>query len=315
MQRYFIKFSYIGTEYRGLQKNIFQSEHIIHDTDTIQGALECAFSVLRPKCTVWPKISTSSRTDTGVHALCNTAHVDIQNSCNGIYNPSIVCKDVNRYLTKCRHDIRLLEFVPVKETFHARHVATQRKYIYRFMIPKVSTNHQLPLIEKSHTHCFRDKNFDIERMKRGARLFLGTKDFKTFSASPKTKTNLLYRRTIDEFTVEKSHPLMPMDPLSQNYEFWQVLCSSRSFLYNQVRRMVTALLHLGAGYITERDINCMLQVPNHQNWIRHLPLVPPSGLHLINVEYSQETLDKYIIKCKPTTPNNPIVKPIDLDET
>lgn len=78
--------------------------------------------------------------------------------------------------------------------------------------------------------------------------------------------------------------------------------------------MVSALLQLGAGCITEKDISCMLQVPGHHNWMNTIHMVPSTGLHLINVEYPQGTLDKYIIKCEPPTPNNYISVPIDLDE-
>lgn len=61
MRRYFIKFSYLGTNYRGLQKNGISSENILMlDTDTIQGAIETAFSTIIPRCVKWPRLTSSS---------------------------------------------------------------------------------------------------------------------------------------------------------------------------------------------------------------------------------------------------------------
>ncbi|XP_078045621.1 tRNA pseudouridine synthase-like 1 isoform X2 [Augochlora pura] len=295
MYRYLIKFSYIGTQYRGLQKNGIRSDYIINDVDTIQGAIECAFRALIPKCINSPKLSTSSRTDVGVHAFCNAAHVDLQNQYNFVYNPVFVLKNINRYFIKCHHDIRLLDFIPVTADFQARRYAKSRTYIYRFMIPKSDVPYGIPIMEKSHTYCYRKENFNIEPVIRATRLFLGQKNFETFAAKSK-REGIKYVRTLNRFTVEKSSPLMPIDPLTNNFEFWQIQCSSQSFLYNQVRRMVTVLLALGAGIITEKDILCMLQVPGHRHWNRQLQVVPSLGLHLVNVEYSQEDMDKYALK-------------------
>ena len=64
----------------------------------------------------------------------------------------------------------------------------------------------------------------------------------------------------------------------------------------QVRKIVTALLALGIGKITEKDITVMLQVPGHKNYITSLGLVPPHGLYLLNVGYNQNYLDEHIIK-------------------
>lgn len=74
--------------------------------------------------------------------------------------------------------------------------------------------------------------------------------------------------------------------------------------------MVGALFALGNNIITEKDINIMLQVPNHKNWIPKVSTVPPSGLYLANVEYCQEKIDDYIIKYE-ASPKDYTVTPID----
>lgn len=54
--------------------------------------------------------------------------------------------------------------------------------------------------------------------------------------------------------------------------------------------MVGALITLGSGHITEKDITVMLQVPSHHNWNSRVTPVPPNGLHLLNVEYDPDEL-------------------------
>ncbi|XP_012543316.1 tRNA pseudouridine synthase-like 1 isoform X4 [Monomorium pharaonis] len=222
----------------GLQRQI---DNFVRDTDSIQGALEAALLTILPKSQIRPVLTLSSRTDAGVHALGNSAHVELENKYNKIYNSTDVKKYVNRYFNKCGHTVR------------------------------------------SH-------DFDIDRVKRGIQLFMGTKDFTTFSAKAITDRKIRYVRALDNFTLEEAQPLMPFDPLSHNFTYWHFTCKARSFLYNQVRRMIGALIALGIGKITEKDITIMLQVPSHNNWNPRVTPVPPNGLHLLNVEYDTDEL-------------------------
>lgn len=59
--------------------------------------------------------------------------------------------------------------------------------------------------------------------------------------------------------------------------------------------MVGALIALGLGNVTEKDITVMLQVPSHHNWNPRITPVPPRGLHLANVEYDPDELRRCII--------------------
>ena len=244
------------------------------------------------------------RTDAGVHALCNTAHVDLYNKHNYLYNPNLALIYMNRYFFKCKHDVRLLEFIPVTEDFHARFFAKSRTYVYRFMRAKDQNEHRIPISETSHAYHLRSDTFDIERLERATQLFMGTKDFRTFSTESITTKPVQYVRKLDAITVEKGQPLMSFDPLCQNFDFWNITFKARSFLYKQVRRMVAALINVGTGRLTERDINIMLQVPNHQNWDPRIHIVPAHGLYLANIEYSDEELDKCIIEFKQSPDSN-----------
>ncbi|KAH0956719.1 hypothetical protein HN011_007830 [Eciton burchellii] len=294
MVRYFLKFSYIGTHYRGIQKQ--SVENYVRDIDTIQGAIEAALVNLLPKSQIRPVLHLSSRTDAGVHALCNTAHVELENKYNHIYDSSDVKKFANRYFNKCGHFIRLLDFIPVTNAFHARYCCKSRTYVYRFMTPKVFNEQRIPIIEGKHSHFIRSSNFDIDRMKNAMQLFMGTKDFTTFSARTITNRKIKYVRSLQTFTLEETQPLMFFDSLSENFRYWHVTCKARSFLYNQIRRMVGSLIALGLGKITEKDITVMLQVPSHNNWDSRVQVISPNGLHLVNVEYDMEELKHMILE-------------------
>ncbi|XP_003394581.2 tRNA pseudouridine synthase-like 1 isoform X1 [Bombus terrestris] len=313
MTRYFIKFSYLGTLYSGMQKNIVKNTNIqIYDIDTIQGAIESAFSTLIPKCAVWPRLTCCSRTDHGVHAIHNLAHIDVKNKYSTIYNPVEALRYVNRYLINCSHNIRVLEAIPVKNTFHVRKCANSRTYLYRVLRAKNKNDHKIPIIEMDHCLHLKSDTFDPERIKRAIQLFMGTKDFRTFSAKTISNKPIKYVRNLYSLTFEKGSPLMPFDPLSENFEFWEFKCSAKSFLYKQVRRIVGTLIALGTGQITEKDIVVMLQVPGHHNFLPILRAAPSNGLYLLDVGYNQEYLDEHIIKYKIS--DNGIVIPLDETE-
>lgn len=288
MVRYLLKFSYIGTHYRGIQKQ--SVENYVRDADTIQGAIEAALGNLRPKSLIKPVLHLSSRTDAGVHALCNSAHVDLENKYNTIYGELNAKRYVNQYFSKCGHSIRLLDFVPVTNDFHARYCCKSRTYMYRFMFPKAPGEHRISLTESMHTYFVKNHEFDVDRVKNAVKLFMGTRDFTTFSSRPITDKKILYVRSLQALTLEETQPLMHFDPLSENFRYWNFTCKARSFLYKQIRRMVGALIALGLGKITEKDILVMLQVPSHHNWDTRIQVILPNGLHLVNVEYDAEEL-------------------------
>ncbi|KAG5317101.1 PUSL1 protein, partial [Acromyrmex heyeri] len=312
MVRYFLRFSYIGTQYRGLQRQ--SPDSFIRDTDSIQGALETALRTVTPKSLIVPSLCLSSRTDAGVHALGNTAHVELENKYNTVYNSSNVKKYVNRYFSKCGHSIRLLECIPVTRDFHVRIACKSRTYLYRFMIPKICGEQRISLPEIIHTYHLRSYNFDIDRARRGTQLLMGTKDFTTFSAKVTTDRKIQYVRALQAFTLEEAQPLMPFDPLSKNFTYFHFICKAKSFLYNQVRRMVGALIALGLGKITEKDITVMLQVPSHHNWNPCITPVPPNGLYLLNVEYDLDELRRCTILSEEEQEETPQLEELQWEE-
>lgn len=83
-------------------------------------------------------------------------------------------------------------------------------------------------------NCYRSETFDPEKISRATQLFMGLKDFRTFCSNRKSDTPVRYVRNLNSLTFEKGSPLMPYDPLSENFDFWDFKCTAKGFLYKQV---------------------------------------------------------------------------------
>jgi len=171
-----MQFSYMGTHFRGLQKQNYRikedqlSESEISsmyekDEVTVQGALESAvWNVVKPPNPV--KVVTSSRTDKGVHALVNTAHVDLLPSTltGSYFLPREITKLVNLWMVKKNLDVRLKRTVAVPATFHCRFDVVSRCYLYRVAVtPEISTS------AASTLNSWPNPPFEPKRKHRGSR--------------------------------------------------------------------------------------------------------------------------------------------------
>ncbi|XP_046754103.1 tRNA pseudouridine synthase A [Diprion similis] len=293
MKRYLLYMNYIGTRFRGMQRQ--------KSLRTIQGTIEEALAnSIEPRSLSEPLFQASSRTDSGVHALSTTAHIDLIHPENESYNPLYIQQTLNKTFAKNDDEIRITSCYQVSTDFHARHSARNRSYLYRLMVPKKQCYQALPISEMYRSFALLGKNvsFDVERVKSGIQLFVGPKDFQTFAGKIMNKYQnnpIVYVRKLDYFTVEKGQPLIIDDPLSAQFDYWDFRCGAKSFLYNQIRRMVGTLISLGQGIITEKDIRCMLQVPSRRNWDSRVKVLPPYALYLCQVGYDPLDLKKNII--------------------
>lgn len=300
MKRYLLNLSYLGNNYRGAQKHAAAG---ILDIDSIQGTLESSLWRINPILKEPPKVVLAGRTDAGVHALCMTAHVDLEH-CSGEthFDNNNMIKMMNRYLISTNHEIRILACHEVSKDFHARFSAKSRTYMYRFLVAKDLNDKRIPIAECGRTFHFQPKQFDVEKLKSGIKLFQGTRDFQTFCNKAvldnKNYTDdykLSFVKTLN-ISLQKTTPMMPLDPLSNNFDYYALTFTSKSFLYNQVRRITGALLALAASRISESTINTMLQVPSHENWCKSVAPAMAHGLYLAKVRYDeadvQETKDK-----------------------
>jgi tRNA pseudouridine38-40 synthase len=198
----------------------------------------------------------AGRTDSGVHALGQVAHIDLGKP----WPPETVLKAINFHLKPSPIAILTCEEVP--ESFDARFSAKARHYLYRIV------NRDAPLvIERDHAWRV-GPPLDAAAMAEAARHLLGRHDFTTFRASECQAKSPV--KTLDVLDVERSG------------EAITVRASARSFLHHQVRSMVGCLKLVGEGKWTPDDIANALQAMDRR---RCGPMAPSCGLYLIRVDY------------------------------
>lgn len=217
--RYFIEFSYDGTQYCGMQSQ--------PNAVSVQEVIE---NVLSKKLHQNIKIISAGRTDAGVHAYQMFAHFDtLQLIDNKIIN------SVNSFLPK---DISLKTIYKVHENAHARFNAVARTYIY-----KVSTEKN-PFLQY-YSYQISHKKIDIFAMNQAAKILLHYSDFSSFSKlHSDNKTNIC---TITEAYWTEENGLL------------QFHISADRFLRNMVRAIVGTLLEVGLGKISVTDFEKIIQ--------------------------------------------------------
>ena len=159
MQRYKIKIEYDGTPFVGWQ---FQKNGL-----SIQQVLQDAIFRFSQERVI---ITGAGRTDSGVHALAQVAHFDLKQEVKKNF-----LRGVNQYIGK--KPITILKLKKANKKFHARFDAQKRTYQY------IIINRQSPLALQRNKAWHIRKKLDVKKMKKGAKLLVGTHDFSTFRAS------------------------------------------------------------------------------------------------------------------------------------
>lgn len=137
-------------------------------------------------------------------------------------------------------------------------------------------------------------SLDLDSIQKAIELFKGEHNFASFCTRNKANKDKSTVKTIDEFRISQCHPLSSfeqLNPLYSSIEFYEFYIKSKSFLYNQVRRMVGSALDVGIGRLTLSDIETMLAVPNHRPSLIS-EMVPACGKH------------KFVC------PSNPLISPL-----
>jgi tRNA pseudouridine38-40 synthase len=222
----------------------------------IQDHLENAFEQI---CSQRVRVHGAGRTDAGVHALAQCAHIDLpvrrynaerwRSALNGILPPAI-------RIMRC-------DFVP--ESFHARFSAKAKVYRYR-----VWNGDVLPPLENNRAWHVRDR-IDSELAVAAAKFFVGRHDFVSFAANrgaPVADTV----RTLRSVAIRKAGPL-----LAFHFE-------GDGFLYKMVRLLVGALVSVGLGEVSPNEIQSRLAHPGRSiTPVRNV--APATGLFLFRVRY------------------------------
>jgi tRNA pseudouridine38-40 synthase len=198
----------------------------------------------------------AGRTDAGVHALGQVAHVDLARD----WRPDRVRDALNAQLRP--HPIAVLSAEKVDGSFDARFSAKRRHYLYRI----VNRRADLALDRQRAWRVAR--RLDADAMHEAAQALVGRHDFTTFRAAEcQAKTPV---KTLDRLAVER------------NGEEIRVSASARSFLQHQVRSMVGSLVLVGEGKWRAQDLAAALAARDRKACG---PVAPPEGLYLAGVEY------------------------------
>jgi tRNA pseudouridine38-40 synthase len=216
--------AYDGTNYEGWQ---------VQKTGTgVQQLIEEAFRRVFPSV---ERIHSSSRTDTGVHALGMVAHVEIPR--HEFKMPlAKLALAINAHLPQ---DIRILSVSKASANFHARFDARSKQYRY-FIWNQAAMN---PLFRHYAWHV--SQSLDVAAMRRGAKLFLGKHDFKSFAGTRNYEMESTVR-TLTRCDIRKSGSMLTF------------FIEGDGFLYKMCRGIVGTLVQLGRGKFAEGDIKAML---------------------------------------------------------
>ena len=216
--------AYDGSAYEGWQ---------VQKTGTgVQEKVEDALAKLFP---AKPRLHSSSRTDTGVHALGMVAHFEV---------PADQCKVTTRKLTLALNhwlpeDIRVLSATRAPEKFHARFDAKGKQYRY-FVWNHTAMN---PLIRGTAWHV--PRALDLKAMRTAAVLFVGKHDFKSFAANRNYEMESTVR-TLTRCDFKKNGPLLTF------------IIEGDGFLYKMCRGIVGTIAQVGLGKFPAGEIKPML---------------------------------------------------------
>ena len=245
MSRFKLYIEYEGTRYSGwqMQKN----------SKSIQGRLyEIAQNIFKGEKI---EIYGSGRTDSGVHALCQVAHLDV----GTMLAPEIIRMKFNDELPA---DINIIEIEKANPKFHARHDAKSRSYVYQISRRRTAFG-------KPFVWWIKD-DLNFERMVKASKQFLGMHDFNSFA---------------DKDDLEKSTKVLIDDiQLKEEGDLILVRIVGSHFLWKMVRRMIGVLVEIGRGKLEEKDLKYFLE---HNSPTPAKYTAPPAGLFLERVFYSE----------------------------
>lgn len=252
MYRYKLIIEYHGGYFCGWQRQ--------KDAPSVQQTIERALKPLLID-NEEPVLYCAGRTDTGVHALAQVAHVDLSRNMDGYK----LLKALNYYLKDAW--VKIIDCqnlgLASESDFHARFSCTERSYRYRIV------NRLSPLAIEHGLAWQVDYDLNAKKMHDAAQNLIGKHDLTSFRAAGCQANSPI--RTIDEVSV-----------IRQNDEVIFFI-RAQSFLYHQVRNIVGSLVYVGKGKWTAEDFKQILDAKN-----RTLagPTAPAEGLYFVKAKYS-----------------------------
>jgi tRNA pseudouridine38-40 synthase len=243
--RYKLTIEYEGAPFAGWQ--------IQADRPTVQGVLTAAIEALSGEKT---PVQGAGRTDAGVHARGQVAHVDLARD----WDTDTVRDALNAHLRP--NPVAIVSAERVADGFNARTSAVRRHYLYRII------NRRADLTLDAGRAWRVPRPLDAAAMHAAAQRLVGKHDFTTFrSTECQAKSPV---KTLQQLDVERAGN----DVI--------VLASARSFLHSQVRSMVGSLVMAGEGKWSADDLSRVLAAADRTACGQ---VAPPDGLYLMRVDY------------------------------
>lgn len=240
---------YDGSKYSGWQEQ--------RNARTVQGELKkAAMDFLRGEV----DLQGSGRTDAGVHALAQIAHM--RANVKTAPHPDNLRRNLNDRLPA---DVVVLAVERAPDSFHARHDAVSRTYLYQISTRKTA-------FSKKYVWWVKE-SLDIAAMTRAARLFIGRHNFVCFRAPDPSKPDESTIVVVEAASLELEHDMI------------QFRIEASHYLWRMVRRIVGVLVKLGKGEIREQDIAQLLEGRCEARLDVAAWTAPASGLFLEQVHY------------------------------
>lgn len=243
MARFKLTLEYAGTRYSGWQ--------IQKNARTVQGEIDRAVRALSRRDDF--ELYGAGRTDAGVHALGQVAHLDLETR--------LRAGELRRALNdELPADVNVLSAEQVPRRFHARHGAVARSYLYQVARRRTA-------FAKPYVWWVKD-DLDPARMRAAAAAFTGLKDFRAFTAQDPLEGST--RVLVEGFELAEQGDLLLVRVVGSH------------FLWKMVRRLVGVLVEVGRGALPAREAEVLLRAEEGD---AAAFTAPPSGLFLERVFY------------------------------
>ena len=239
--RYLASISYDGSHFYGFQR--------LNNGLGVQNELERVLSIIAKESVC---VHGSGRTDRGVHAYMQCIHFDLDIDISLDKLKYVMNRLLNPYVS-------VLRIQNVDETFHARYSAKEKTYVY-----KVYYGEKDPFLSDYVTYIYQKP--DLPKMKKAAKLFLGTHSFNNYVSGFRDN----YETTIYDIKIKKHG----------NYYYF--ILRGTGFYRYMVRHIVGALLEVGFNKISFEDISFSLSNPTQKV---QFMVAEPQGLYLKEVKY------------------------------
>ena len=244
----------LGLEYEGTGFAGWQTQPAQAQVDTVQDSLEAALSQIAGETI---QVFCSGRTDAGVHALQQIIHFDTQ----ALRPHQAWVRGLNSLLPKT---IAVRWVQAVSDSFHARHSASERRYVYVLHSDPVRPARLRNQIGWVH------QALDLNAMQKAAALLVGEHDFSSYRASQCQAKGPV--RTMSELTV------------SQDGTHFCFTFQANGFLHHMVRNIVGALVYVGIGRWTVEHFQAVFEARNRT---LGAPTFAPDGLYFCGATYPE----------------------------